>query len=414
MNIAFQTPPDAGRKILFRLRWKVLGFVALCHVLLFALALQADGGAAPTTDWWLQVLVLLTVSLGLTILYQAFRDSKAAGGFLVFQGFVLAVAAYPQGRNLGVVCLILIICVTELSFWLVRSEWEVVGITLVFAALLGAHPLPAFGADLATPRPVDLLALLLAAGLALGAAFTVRHYLVKTALQERDLQDLRNSLASLLGANLDLQNYAMEVGEHATVLAFQRLTRDIHDGVGYIMMNLRMMLEAATDLSSGENRRLRGLLEQAKEEVQNGLSETRQALRAFREIDKVKAEGIRYIHKLLNSFSNATGIAVEVTYGNIPWSFGEELNVVIYRILQESMTNAIRHGHASRIQVYFWISGGKLHITVDDNGKGSANVTPGIGFKGMKERLEPFGGQFDFGNGFSGFTLRVEIPWPRG
>jgi signal transduction histidine kinase len=76
------------------------------------------------------------------------------------------------------------------------------------------------------------------------------------------------------------------------------------------------------------------------------------------------------------------------------------------------MTNAIRHGRASRIQISFWISDGRLRISVDDNGIGSTDIEPGIGFTGMRERLDPLGGELTLGNGLTGFTVRAEIPWP--
>lgn len=407
-----ERPAESGRAILHRLRWKVLAFVALIHVLLFLLSVQDRGWSARSEAWGLQALTLLSVSLFLTVLFLAFRRSKASEGLLVFQGFVLAVAAYPQGRNPGVIGLTVAVCIIELSFWLMRAELEVAVSACLFGGMLCFHPLPAFGVDLPDPKPFDLWVLSITGGLTLMVASTIRHALIRTGLQRHELRNLRNSLGSLLETNMDLQNYALEVGERATVVACQRLTRDIHDSVGYTMTNLRMMLEAATDLGGRGDGRLQALLHQAKAEVQNGLQETRQALRAFREIEKVRAEGIRHIHKLVNSFSSATGIEVEVTYGNIPWSFGDEINMVIYRILQESMTNAIRHGRATRIRIYFWITAGRLRITVDDNGIGATDINPGIGFKGMRERLEPLGGLLVLGNGVAGFTVRVEIPWP--
>ena len=412
MKQLFEKPADPGWLILYALRWWVLGFVALLHGLILLLFIQGGGWVPGGEHWNLQFLVLLGVSLFLAVIFLAIRRTPASELFLLVQALVLVVASYPQGRHLGLIALFTVVWTLELSLWLARPAVWVGFISNAFLALLCLHPFQAFGVDVPSPDLFDFGTLFLASCLVQLVCFSLRHYVIQTGLQSQEIGSLNHSLGNLLSANLDLQNYALEVGERATIEECKRLTRDIHDGVGYTMINLKMMLEAATDLSSEENERLRKLLDQAKEEVQNGLTETRQALRMFRAIDKVKSEGVRYIHKLVNSFSHATGIVVDIAYGNIPWSFGEEINVVIYRVLQESMTNAIRHGHASRVQISFWISEGRLRIAVDDDGVGSESIQPGLGFIGMKERLESLGGELTLGNGLTGFTVRAEIPWP--
>ena len=411
-------PAGPGGRSLRALRWRVLVLVGLLLLLVLQLFLQ-DGDFRNQGDGWpLQFGILLGLAFALALYSLLVRRTLTAEMLLLLQAFVFCVAAYPQGGNPGILCLFTAIWTAELSLWLARSVLATLLASNALLALLCYHPLPAFGRIAPSPTPWQIGTLLMTTSLFHLLCGCVRHYVVQNGLQAREIENLGGSLGNLLSANIDLQNYALEVGERSTLEECKRLTREIHDGVGYTMVNLKMMLEAATDLS-GEggagNARLGGLLEQAKQEVQNGLAETRQALRTFRAIDRVKTDGLRHIHRLVQSFSHATGIAVEVSYGNIPWSFGEEINLVIYRILQESMTNAIRHGHATRIQICFWICAGRLLISVDDNGIGvglAQPLEPGIGFQGMRERLEPLGGELTLGNGLNGFTVQVAIPWP--
>jgi signal transduction histidine kinase len=114
---------------------------------------------------------------------------------------------------------------------------------------------------------------------------------------------------------------------------------------------------------------------------------------------------------MVNSFSRATGLDVEVNWGNAPWSFGDDLNAAVYRLIQESMTNAFRHGRATKIQIRFWITDEKLLIVVHDNGRGANEVHPGIGLTGMTERLAPLGGRLVAAGGERGFSVRAEIPY---
>lgn len=77
--------------------------------------------------------------------------------------------------------------------------------------------------------------------------------------------------------------------------------------------------------------------------------------------------------------------------------------------MQEGITNAIRHGHATRVQVRCHIEDGVLEVSVRDNGIGCKSVTPGFGLQHMQERMLMLGGTFWYENS-DGFCIRAEIP----
>ena len=76
---------------------------------------------------------------------------------------------------------------------------------------------------------------------------------------------------------------------------------------------------------------------------------------------------------------------------------------------KEGITNAIRHGHATRVQVRCHIEDGVLEVSVRDNGIGCKSVTPGFGLQHMQERMLMLGGTFWYENS-DGFCIRAEIP----
>ena len=82
---------------------------------------------------------------------------------------------------------------------------------------------------------------------------------------------------------------------------------------------------------------------------------------------------------------------------------------VIYRIVQESITNSIRHGEASRILVDIERKYGTLIVKIKDNGKGCKNIQKGFGLHHMEERLQLLQGQLTY-NGDDGFTVEAQIP----
>ena len=74
------------------------------------------------------------------------------------------------------------------------------------------------------------------------------------------------------------------------------------------------------------------------------------------------------------------------------------------------MTNAFRHGKATKIRIYFHAADEFLNITIIDNGVGSTQIMEGIGIAGMKERLGEFHGDLSLHNGIDGFEIKARIP----
>ena len=379
------------------------------HLLVLAAAVQA--GAGHNVDALFQCAILLALSYGLSFWIRSRAPGASALYPLVFQIFCLTVAHYLFGAAPLMTALILALAVLELAAWF-RWRWPALAAAeAVFAALLLVRPFASVD-PLAVPRPVDVgLVAVLAAAL---TWVLLRHLHLETRAggQAAEIEVLNRSVGLLLNANLDFQDYAVKVGESSVIQERQRLSREIHDVVGYTLTNVRMMLEHAGELAARGDPRLSGLLAEARDEVQNGLAETRTVLRQFREIENSAIEGIHYIQKLVKTFSHATGISVKVSYGNLPWVIPSPYSSVLYRVVQESMTNAFRHGRATQVRIRFWIALGALHVLVEDNGAGGAAAAPGIGLTGMAERISPLGGTLTTESRSRGFTLRVEIPFP--
>lgn len=96
-------------------------------------------------------------------------------------------------------------------------------------------------------------------------------------------------------------------------------------------------------------------------------------------------------------------------------SFGERLDATIYRVMQEALNNALRHGHPSLIEIKAGVSeDGFVEVEVSDNGAGLAasDADFGFGLTGMKERVEFVGGSLSIGNrvGGSGVSVRAKLP----
>jgi len=91
----------------------------------------------------------------------------------------------------------------------------------------------------------------------------------------------------------------------------------------------------------------------ARTQARDGLIETRRALRALRTDEQYIKNGIQAIYKICAVFHKVTGIDISIESGNIPTTFGPEIDLAVYRLVQEALTNAIRHGRASAVKIYF-------------------------------------------------------------
>lgn len=193
----------------------------------------------------------------------------------------------------------------------------------------------------------------------------------------------------------------------------KRITKEIHDIIGYTLTTVIMLLREAK-LYITENSHIKEVLDQADQHCQSGLEETRQFLRILRSIETTKITLVDAIRKLASSFQNATGVQVQIDFGNAIYPVNENIQNTVIRLLQEGMTNALRHGKASRITISLWIHEGMLIIDMMDNGRGTTQFNEGIGLAGMRESISALGGQFTAGPISGGFKLTAHIPMQGG
>ncbi|HAX74188.1 MAG TPA: hypothetical protein DCY20_11760 [Firmicutes bacterium] len=84
---------------------------------------------------------------------------------------------------------------------------------------------------------------------------------------------------------------------------------------------------------------------------------------------------------------------------------------MLYRIIQESLSNASRHGRATQVFVILTFKDDTLSVNIKDNGLGCSNVVKGVGLTSMSERVAELGGQVSYNTQVNqGFSLSVRIP----
>lgn len=192
------------------------------------------------------------------------------------------------------------------------------------------------------------------------------------------------------------------------------IAHELHDQVGQTLTGLKLQLEQlkrqVADTSAA-----RGLLE-ASATAQQVLSDVRLLTQQLRPqiLDDLGLQPAVEWHTRL--FERQTGIAVSVEVSLPAARLGPDLELVVFRLAQEALTNVARHSGAKAAQLTIVTDTEKLHVEISDRGRGFDVATAraarsSIGLSGMQERVALAGGQFEvFSKPGSGTRLHAEFP----
>ncbi len=178
----------------------------------------------------------------------------------------------------------------------------------------------------------------------------------------------------------------------------RRLARELHDGIGQTLTALKNQLEMAQ--RQQPERQAEGLAE-AFELASQALDDTRELSRLLRPPvldDLGLVPALRWLARTLRQRS---GLAIELRNAGAPERLDPELETLIFRVVQEALTNAIKHSGAERAEVELRVEAGRLLLRVADSGDGfdtasalgPADDGTGVGLRGMEDRVELFGGR---------------------
>ena len=231
------------------------------------------------------------------------------------------------------------------------------------------------------------------------------------AVNKATLNALRNSNNYLANTNMILQTIAANTGIIAVENEQSRIARELHDTIAHTLTNLFSIHDTYRKLLEVRGLTVPHEISQALALSRDGLAEVRSVVKGLRPQNSIEREGLGKVKRLVEVFAEATGIQVDLSYGDVPQFPGDLHEVTLYRAVQEGLTNAFRHGQATRISVVFHRLEDSIEVVVRDNGVGAARISGGFGLLGIYERAEEMGGSMGTESvPGCGFTLRVRLP----
>jgi signal transduction histidine kinase len=228
----------------------------------------------------------------------------------------------------------------------------------------------------------------------------------KLAERERETAEMRATLA---------EREREAAARIAVAEERARIARELHDIVAHAMSVMVLQVGAVRHKlpqTQAEDRDALGHVEQAG---RTALAEMRRLLGAMRNdgdaLELGPQPGLDALDSLVEDVSRA-GLPVRLHVDGEPFPLPRAIDLSAYRIVQEGLTNALKHAHASRADVTLRYRPDELELEIADDGKGPATSNgPGHGLVGIRERVNIYGGEMSAGAApTGGFILSARLP----
>ncbi|WBW99815.1 sensor histidine kinase [Oceanirhabdus sp. W0125-5] len=221
---------------------------------------------------------------------------------------------------------------------------------------------------------------------------------------------LRISEEKLKKANKDLEAYANSIEELTLLRERNRISREIHDSVGHNLSTIMIQLGAVEKIAKQDGEVAAGIASNLREYAKNSLQEVRDAVRQLKPEEYEKYAGILAVEELIKNFTKLTGVDVRLGFTKEKWTLNTDQSFVIYRVVQEFLSNSLRHGQANRVNIFMTFNKDNLIITMKDNGDGTDKVIKGVGLTSIYERVNELGGRVQYNSKKNeGFFLKVVL-----
>jgi signal transduction histidine kinase len=242
-------------------------------------------------------------------------------------------------------------------------------------------------------------------------------------------QDFHRTLGQQIGAALQhselyaaLEERSAELGRASVSLVRaeeaerRRIARELHDETGQVLTAIRLELGLLARQVEG-NVPAREALDRALDLTGRALETIRATVRGLRPAALDDLGLVPAVEALAEEFSGRTGVIVDLEAQKPPEDIAPEVEIALYRIFQEALTNVARHAEARRVRASIAVDGGSIVLLVQDDGRGfdparivrTADARAGL--VGMRERLLGLGGSLDVTTA-PGQGVRLEARMP--
>lgn len=338
--------------------------------------------------WWRAPAFLLTVSL-VVIFWMLWRRRPQMSGLPVALG-LSSVAAVMFGDGAGPMALVAF----SLLILVVRHGIRP-GLVLVASIALVGGAVMLWVYD----RPIEfvlaqMLVIVVLLGLLLLLASLLRLFSELTV----EAQRARDQLA----ASLEMEKEMVLARERA------RAAGDLHDGLGHRLTAIGFLLDAAMQQRPSTQEAAWELVGEARSGTSEALQEMRTWVRALHPVPLEDLGDAQAFRTLADRFQ---GTDLEIEVDTDVATMTPQQALVVYRCVQEGLTNVVRHSGASLATLMIRQEGSTVHVELTDDGQGRGDAGDGFGLAGLRRRVDDLGGVVHTRDlPESGHRLSVTVP----
>lgn len=216
------------------------------------------------------------------------------------------------------------------------------------------------------------------------------------ALTKSHLDQLDQAHRELQEAHLELQEASAHSVRYAALEERTRLAREIHDGLGHQLTSLIIQLQALEIMQSTEPEHMPERIKQLISIARQALTEVRIAVKEWSNDEM--GLGLVALKGLITQTGQRSALKLTFVEDSPITEWSIQTSIVLYRVLQESLTNVLRHAQADTASVHIQEKDHKVYLRISDNGvyTDTDSLKIGYGLKNMKERCEQQGGTCQF------------------
>ena len=243
-----------------------------------------------------------------------------------------------------------------------------------------------------------------------------------SAVADRELDRLTRTFNGMLDAAAAYRERLREVAARALGAAEEerkRIARELHDETAQMLAALLIRIRVVR--GARDPQAVDALLEEMRVEVGQALEGIRRFARGLRPPALDELGLVPAIESHVRSLAEISGLHITVDADPLGDALPSEAELALYRIVQEALSNVVRHAHATRASVRIARESDRVVVTVDDDGRGfdraevAAREQGGLGLFGMNERAAYIGGGVEVtSRRGAGTRVRAEIPLHHG
>lgn len=250
----------------------------------------------------------------------------------------------------------------------------------------------------------------------LGIFFILLSYisrLFSTKVEAQQLYDkLRVSDEKLIEANKELEGYIESIEELTLLKERNRISREIHDSVGHTLSTAMIQLSAMEAIAEKENSSMKDMIGNLRAFISESFQDVKRAVRELKPDEYDSYQGILRLQEVCKNFERMSGVEVKVIISKGDWNLSTKQVNHLYRMIQEILSNSLKHGKATMVKVIMNFTEDEFVISFSDNGVGTDKIVEsGLGLKSIRERVAEIEGIVHMKSSKDkGFFVKVIVP----